>query len=402
MPTVTNKEIAGRNRVTWIFPVMLLAAVLQNYYDIGEMFAGGGVALYKYEGPIIYKLGKDFIYLALLVVIVWRAISIRKSPISYYSFCLIALVTFLSIFSALVNGLFVAAMGLRWALPFVLFMLLRDWSGTLDARGAVRWLIIGLMACLGAQLYQIFNMPPVFGEVLPGIPARTPGIFAAPNSAAFFACTSAAGIMVFAPENKKLQMISMIFASCISLLAQSGTGIVTSFVLILRIMTGRSAVLFWGMALLTVIFSIPNLDFLMMREDYVELSGGGRIDALSHIVKNTVLSLSNFGIYTNAANLLTRNPEDQLAPDSLVASWIGNFGVLTLLSITLTYLFIRRQMRVVDWTRAAPCVIVLAIFAMTTIVFEAFPMNIYLALSLWSARRIQEPFKRIQAPTKTN
>lgn len=399
MPTVIDKEIADRNRVTWIFPAMLLAAVLQNYYDIGEMFTGGGVALYKYEGPIIYKLGKDFIYFALLTVIVWRALTIRKSPLSYYSFYLIALVAFLFIFSALINGLFVAAMGLRWALPFVLFMLLRDWSATLDARGAVRWLLIGLIACLGAQLYQIFNMPPVFGEVLPGIPARTPGIFAAPNSAAFFACTSAACIMVFAPENKKLQMISVILASFISLLAQSGTGIVTSFVLILRIMTGGSAVLFWSMALLTVIFSVPNLDFLMMREDYVELSGGGRIDALFHIVKNTMLSLSNFGIYTNAANLLTRNPEDQLAPDSLVASWIGNFGVLSLLSMVLTYLFIRRQMRIVDWTRAAPCVIVLAIFAMTTIVFEAFPMNIYLALALWSARRIQGPLKRIQAPT---
>ncbi|MGH8846605.1 MAG: hypothetical protein ACREXQ_05080, partial [Polaromonas sp.] len=126
-------------------------------------------------------------------------------------------------------------------------------------------------------------------------------------------------------------------------------------------------------------------------EDYVELSGGGRLDAFLDIARDSAFSVARFGLYTNTANLQSANPEDQLAPDSLMASWAGNFGFFAVLAAVLSALFIRYRMRAVDWSGAMPCVLVFGIFSMTTIVFEAFPMNLYLALGIWSARRATLP-----------
>jgi hypothetical protein len=41
----------------------------------------------------------------------------------------------------------------------------------------------------------------------------------------------------------------------------------------------------------------------------------------------------------------------------------------------------------IDWKRAMPCVVVLGLFSLTTVVFEAFPMNLYLAFGIWLSRK---------------
>ncbi len=374
---------------TWLFPLLLAATLLQNYYDLTAIFAGENLALYSYEGPIFYKIGKDIIYLLLMLLVLRTAYKRKRSPLTDYSLALISLILVLAIVSAVFNGPIVAVIGLRWAFPFILFLLLRDWSEALDTLSATRWLFIGMFVCLSAQIYQLFNMPPVFGELFSGISARTPGIFMAPNSAAFFACASAACIMVFSTEHSKTKVSAVIFSMLISMLAQSGTGIIASVFLMLWMISGRSFTLFFVLALFMLLTAIPNLNELTMRDDYVEASGGGRLDSLYHIIDVSIFSLSGFGIFTNAANLQSNNPEDQVAPDSLIASWIGNFGASSIVAVGLVVVFIRYRMRTIDWGIAAPCVITLAAFSMTTIVFEAFPMNIYLALGIWSARKLK-------------
>ncbi|MGH8833280.1 MAG: hypothetical protein ACREXV_19675 [Polaromonas sp.] len=378
-------------RVKWLFPAMLMAAVLQNFHDLSLLFSEGSLSLFRYDGPIIYKALKDILYVSVLAAILYRAQKTARSPLTGYSGALIALILFMVALSMLANGFVAGLIGLRWIFPFMLFLLMGDWSEVLDTAAAVPWIVLGLAGCLVVQVYQLFYMPPVFGEIFPGVPARTPGFFVAPNSTAFFACVSAACVMVFAPSKLKLRVLAVGLALMVSALAQSGTGIVTAVLLGLRLMCGRHRQVFWMATLCALALALPNLDFLTMREDYVELSGGGRLDAFLDIARDSAFSVARFGLYTNTANLQSANPEDQLAPDSLMASWAGNFGFFAVLAAVLSALFIRYRMRAVDWSGAMPCVLVFGIFSMTTIVFEAFPMNLYLALGIWSARRATLP-----------
>ena len=378
-PSQSRENAAG----IWLVPALLIATLFQNYYDLSAILDGEKLALYAYEGPLIFKLGKDAIYITLLAVVARRAFKFQQSPMTDYALMTFCIIAMLFVFSALVNGPIVALLGIRWSLPFLLFFILRDWARAIERKQAIRWLMAGMITCLAAQIYQLFNMPPVFGEVLPGIPARTPGIFIAPNSTAFFACASAAFILALSGGLGKFSAVCIALAIIISLLAQSGTGMIVSFILGFRALTSKRPAIFWTISLLIVLATVPNLDSLTQRDDYVSASGGGRLKVLADITQKSALEIHNFGVFTNAANLQSDNPKDQVAADSLVASWIGNFGGAAPLLFALTCLFITFNMRKVNWKIAAPCAITFAFFSMTTIVFEAFPMNIFVAIGLW-------------------
>lgn len=366
---------------------MIVVAIIQNFHDLSLFFLEERLSLFRYDGPIIYKLLKDIFYISFFIAILRGLKKFHRSVLTDYSGIFIVLIVFMTILSMLHNSFAVGLIGLRWIFPFILFLLMRNWSEYLDVAVAVKWILMGLMVCFVVQLYQLFYMPPVFGEIFPGIPARTPGFFVAPNSTAFFACASAACVMVFIPVKLKLNALAVGLALMISTLAQSGTGMVASVLLCLRLICRRHKYAFWIISFFTITVALTNLDVLTMRQNYVELSGGGRLDAFLNIARDSFFSMSRFGLSTNTANLYSENPEDQLAPDSLMASWVGNFGVFSMLAALLVVLFIRYRMQPVDWSRAMPCVLVFGIFSMTTIVFEAFPMNMYLALGIWSARR---------------
>lgn len=371
----------------WLFPLLLVATLFQNYYDIMAIMSGEPLALYQHDGPIVFKILKDLLYLLICVCVMLWAIRSNKLPLNNISVVIYACVAFAAAISLLLNDAMTALIGVRWALPFLIFFALGDWTRSFDRSRVILWLLIGLLLCLFAQIYQLFNMPPIYGEVLPGIPARTPGIFLAPNSTAFFACASLACLMACADHKRALTVQACLLALTICVLTQSGTGIIVCLILILRLVVPNSTALFLLIALICVGLVLPNLNSLTMREDYIALSGGGRLAVLFDIVKAEAFSFGSFGTYTNASNLMSDDPQAMVAVDSLVASWLGNFGILSTLIVLLVLLFVRNCMPEIDWKRAMPCVVVLGLFSLTTVVFEAFPMNLYLAFGIWLSRK---------------
>lgn len=380
----------------WLFPALLVATLFQNFYDISAVLSGQPLALYSYDGPIFFKLGKDLLYIALFFSALVTAFRLRKTSLSDYSIIILICLSFLFLCSVIANGLLIATLGLRWAFPFILFLLLRDWMSMLNIGRARSWMFYGLLICLLAQVYQLFFMPPVYGEILPGISARTPGIFIAPNSAAFFGCVSAACIMSCSNTKSSESGYAAILAVFISALAQSGTGIVTSLILVTFWIMGNHRTMFWIFSTIIFIAAFSNLNTLTQREtDYVKVSGGGRVEVLTNITEVALPYFTNFGKYTNATNLSSTDPERAVAVDSLLASWIGNFGILALPILFAVGMLALTRMRHIDWRRSLPCIIVLMIFSTTTIVFEAFPMNIMLVFGILSSSKA-----RIQACKK--
>ena len=375
----------GTTTGAWLFPVVLVATLVQNYFNLMTLLSGGGLDIGSYSGPIWLKVGKDLVYGMLLVAVAVQALRLRRTPVSDHAFAILLVVGMMALVSLLANGAMIAALGVRWAIPFLLFLLMGDWAPRIEPRKAVFWLLSGTVLCLAAQVYQLFNMPPVFGEVLPGIPARTPGIFIAPNSTAFFACASAAAVRAYAPQERSWGWAAVLLALVVSLLAQSGTGIVAAAILVLQMGSARRPAAFWVLATLGGAAIFLSLDRITQRDDYVALSGGGRVEVFLDIVRRSFVSIGSFGVFTNAANLQVATAQEKVASDSLVASWLGNLGLMAVPAAILTFLFVKERMRPMDWSRAGPCLIVFALFAMTTIVFEAFPMNLYLALGLWAS-----------------
>ena len=388
-----NRQMGRTSRTVgaWLLPLILIATVLQNYFDIEAILNGATLNLTAYEGPIIFKILKDIIYLTLLFSVAWLALQTKRWPTSTtaVAFGLVLLISFT--ISLALNDFIIAAIGLRWATPLVIFLVVRDFSARINPKPATLWLLLGMLLCLFAQIYQLFHMPPIYGEILGGWPARTPGFFLAPNSTAFFACSCCACISVFANEKYRTRLFAACVALLICLLAQSGTGIVTATVLLIWIAKGRFSTPSLVAATIIGALVFFNLDTITMREDFVAVSGGNRVEVFIDTLAVALTSIGNFGIYTNAGTLQENAFAIDFAADSLWASWFGNFGILAPLQLAIFALFLLTDMRIVNWRVAFPCVLVFLLFSMTTIIFEAFPMNLLLGIGIWSSQKIPRP-----------
>jgi hypothetical protein len=384
-----NKRVGG-----WVVPLLLIVALFQNYYDIVSVMNGGVLKLYKIEGPVWIRFTKDVTYIFIIVSILYYAFRTRTKAFGFV-FCSVFLIcVMLALISSQMDDPLTAVIGLRWATPLLIFLIAVCWSQDFDGAKAIPWAYTGMLICLGLQFYQLFYMPPVYGTIF-GLSARTPGIFLAPNSASFFGCALAAFIHVYSRTAFKHLLISSIIAFAISALAQSGTGIVVCFALLMQTFFSRLQLVLFVAVGISIPMIFSNLDRVLNRDDFVEISGGGRIDRLNDIIQESAFSFDNFGFYTNAANLADENSEYRVAVDSLVASMIGNFGITFLAIIVLLGLFIFKNFRDVNLKIVFSPLIVFTMFSFTTIIFEAYPMNIVLVLALWGAVKMSQPRNRI-------
>ena len=373
------------------FLVILAVTLSQNFYDLLSVMDGAGLNLMAYEGPLFIKLLKDVVYSALLALSI--ALLLRRGYLPIIPLTILLLIFAAFALSAVRHDLVTGLIGLRWSAPLILFMLMADLPRLVHRKNSSWCLIFGLTICIGAQIYQLFNMPPIHGEVF-GLAARTPGFFLAPNSAAFFACSSAACVAALMPNDRLLKIVSSVLAITICLLAQSGTGIITAAILIVWQFSGRINWSFAALGALVFAVLFLNLNAITMRNDYVAESGGIRVQVFMDVLAKSFDSFGDFGVYTNAAILR----EGTLAPafvlDSLWASLFGNFGLLSLLLFPLFALFVFVDMRHMNWQRAMPAAITFFLFSMTTIVFEAFPMNLLLSLAIWCSLANDDPERR--------
>lgn len=389
-PPIPKKMIAvhrAKRVGAWCVPLIMLFALFQNYYDLQAVMAGESLKLYQAQGPLIIRALKDVSYFLIAIAIVFHAYREHKNPFGVTFFAVLTICLSLAIVSIGEHDALTAALGLRWAAPLILFIMMKDWARDFDGRKAMPWIYGGMLVCLTLQIYQLFNMPPVYGTIF-GLSARTPGIFLAPNTASFFGCACAAFIHVYSRNSFRHSMAASLLAVAISALAQSGTGVVVCFALLLQSFFARAQALVVLAMVLIVPAIFANLDTLLSRDGFVELSGGGRIDRFWEIVQDSAFAFNNFGYYTNAAGLADEASQFRKAVDSLVASMIGNFGLTLVFVLVTLFLFIYRNFHGATLKLVFSPIIVFVIFAFTTIIFEAYPMNILLGLAFWGTRNL--------------
>ena len=388
LPAARRVRASRVRRVgAWCVPLIMLSALFQNYYDLQSVMSGESLKIYQAQGPIVVRALKDISYALIGIAIIVHAYRNRVNALGLTFFSILTICLSLAIISSGEHGALTAALGMRWAAPLILFIMMKEWTRGFDGRKSFPWIYGGLFVCMGLQVYQLFNMPPVYGTIF-GLSARTPGIFLVPNSASFFGCACAAFIHVYSRNSFRHSIVASLLALAISALAQSGAGVIACFALLMHSLFARAQILLFVGAIAAALLAFLNLDALLFRSDFVEISGGGRVERFWEIVRDASFSLNNFGDYTNAANLANSQAQFRKAVDSLVASMIGNFGAMLVVVLIILGLFVFRNFKGISFATLFSPLVVFIVFALTTIIFEAYPMNILLALTIWGMRNV--------------
>lgn len=219
-----------------------------------------------------------------------------------------------------------------------------------------------------------------------GFSIRNPGFFLLPNTSAFFIIIITYLVLYHFDIKEKIKIRYIFFSFLSMLLTASGTGIFVF--LILNIIYFTKKIILPVFLMLSPIFLYLILIFIeyMRGTGYISISGGTRLKILMDMFNSASLISSDFGKFTNAYVLL-RGDGDIM--DSTWAALLGNYGFLpsVILVLILIFLFIYSLIDL-DKSKISLLIIILS-FSSTTIIFEAYPMNILLAIIFPSAFKIK-------------
>ncbi|MCX2532803.1 hypothetical protein OQ486_04815 [Plesiomonas shigelloides] len=377
-----NYEKNIENVVIRLYFILISFTSVMSVFDQIPMYSGTFTTLSSVGVFPAFKFIKDIIlavlFFALLPIFLYRAKN--KTLIFTLLFLLFVFISAFYTYFTTREIYFLA--GFRWILPVFIIIMLEVIELKKTERAFTCLILYIFIVNISTQIYQLAFMPHWFGTSGFGLSSRVMGIFMAPNTSAFFTCTAIAFLAYKKNYFGVKQVMAIISLGFISiLLTRSGTGLITLVVLLTIFLIPMRYIIFSALALsivLPIIFT--NLDGLLNRENYVALSGIGRLNLIISSFERVGVLSSEFGYNTNTANLLfsmlepTKNYE---AADSIVASIQGNLGYFgSVMYICAVFYFIYNALKNKNGARLS-IICVYAIFGMTTVIFEAFPM-IYL------------------------
>ena len=375
--------------INTVVVLVVVTGVLQNLFEIWTLFLNKSYSFTAYEGPLVFKIFKDVFVVFLIILSLVFGWLKKSKPLTLETlFCMLMVVS-LFFFSSMANGVMIAAAGLRWFLPVILFMVFRSFAGDVKIEMLTKLLYALLSVCVGLQVLQLFYMPPIYGVIGPDLAARVPGFFIFPNTTAFFASVATSCVLVYGTSHF-MRVSSVILCAVSSGLAQSGTGILVSLFLTLFYFLGRYRKLIICVAPLVLIPILFFLDDITGRDDFLALSGGGRLEIFSRIVATKFASFDSFGLFTNTGVLVSGRffeggDDVAIVADSMFAAMAGNLGLYSLLVVFSLACYLWNRTAEIDWPRLMPVAGVYLLFSFTTIISEAYPMNLLMTFLMWSS-----------------
>lgn len=324
---------------------------------------------------ILFKIGKDIIFVLIYIESIFYYIKKNAYPkyIGYFSllFCIILLsILYTS------NTLLILS-GLRWCHMFFLIFCLYRVVDDVFMLKLYRTFKIVFIIHLCSQCFELFLMPPLFGQNSLGLAARVPGIFTYPNTAASFTCTFYL-LYILCGERKKIYLL-FIFVSLI--ITMSSTGVIVGLALwyinyLKRVKSVKITIISF---ILLIPIILINLDTLAGRKQgESEISGTERINIFSSAIENSELFSSSFGIATNTAYNL--EIENSIIADSTIIACYVNLGIMGFLLLLVPLFFASLYIVKFNLDRLFLFVAWGIGVSLPTIVMEAFPANMILAI----------------------
>jgi hypothetical protein len=383
-------RIPSREQAYWLFTAVLLG-IWQSQPEIAAALQEGGLDYTVYLGSLWIKLVKDAYLLTLWAYLVlWIK---DPFPGSVRAACgwIYAVSGCAFVLAGVIASPLLALAGVRWILPLFLLLELRRLWGRPRAPGQIALALAVLLAVnLALQIARMFYFPPIWGERW-GLVARAPGLFLLPNTNALFVTACAAISIDLVGKRHFLSRVALALALVATLLSQSAGGLIACLVLAAHMVFRRMSFLLPTVGVAASLFLLTSTA-LLGREGFLEYSGGERIEKLLSSV-GELLGPGSFGAYTNAGFMLAAADTSgslgnttAVISDSFYVSAIGNFGAFVIPVAALLWLALRqsaRHMRRRGQRIGMASLLCLGTFAFSTVVSEAFPMNVMLAAGVW-------------------
>lgn len=351
-----------------------LIVPLLSFGEISALFSG---ALSDQTSSIsgLIKFTKDIIF-ALLILLGFSYYLIKakvsRKPLIIFLFSVILIIPSI-LLSATADPLMLLS-GLRWFLPFFLVFFIYEAINRKFISKLARVLLLLFFVHLAAQVLQALFASSWYGVSYFGLNARNPGLFLIPNTGAFFTLVLTYFFLFLADfrAKTKLLLIPLCFLSI--LLTLSGTGFLLFFFVVFFYLFSYKNLILLPIILVSVIpafFYGLNL-FLSRGDSYIEESGGTRLSIFIDVVNSAGLFSENFGLGTNSYVLLGGG----MIMDSLYASLLMNTGYFGFLTFVFTFFIALAFSFYSADKKLFTFLLFMAAYAATTILFEAYPMNL--------------------------
>jgi hypothetical protein len=371
--------------------LILVAVLLTPLFSAGEVYAllRGLVHSQAIAYTPTYIKGLKDLFLLLIagVGILGVLLSGRVSRLAVPSAVLLLYVLAVVIPSALVDPRMAAA-GLRWILPVFLIFLLTRYVDEPFLRRLARLMGVLLIAHVALQVLQLFFMARWYGVTAFGLAARVPGIFFIPSTAAFFSILSLFFGVAFLRRGR-LRTAVLFLAPASVVLTQSGSGMMVLAALGVLFALGPTRTLvalpFAPVFAAALLMLLPRLTG--RGDDYVQISGGTRVEIFAEVLTRGEWFPLLFGHATNTAvvdaHSMAAAGEGEalwIIADSTYASIVGNLGIpglVALIASGILWMIVLLAHRRVDLYAFTG---IYALFGFTTIITEAYPMNLIFAV----------------------
>lgn len=375
--------------IQYLILLALLLTPIFSFYEVLALITGTLTSQTEALTPIYIKVMKDVFFALIILLSIFKIL--RKMMVNKYVifFLFLASIIVCNICLTLISGgnYMMVLAGIRWSIPILLpFFLIGIVNGEF-MRKIDKMLIFLFFLHFVLQIYQLFTMQFWFGANVLGLAARTPGIFMIPNTAAFFTVLCWFFFNYYGNFTRRQMAFIHIWTGISVLLTMSGAGIIVYILLLFISAIDRRhlkiALFFSPMIIVLLLLVITSISG--RTEDYIERSGGARLQIFVDELTNANLLTDSFGIGTNTGVLFASSNMGSSGGkivDSTYASMIANTGLLGFaFFIGVALLWLYNAMRI-NRQYTYSFTIIFGLFGATTIIFEAYPINLLFSICL--------------------
>jgi hypothetical protein len=365
-------------------PVLILVGIiitpLLSFQEVLSFIQGFLASQTEVLTSIYIKSLKDILLFSLLILGSVGQLFYRKKMNNIGVMILFLLISFivLSLLCSINNSALTHLAGFRWALPLFLPFFIYPFIDEVTIRKLGKLLNVLFVIHIGLQLMQLFFAGSWFGYNALGLSSRNPGFFLIPSTGGFFTICVFYVNTYLIRQTVRVRFYLIFWTFISAVLTGSGTALVVWTILFLILVMNKGLI---SLAPLFIVcltpFYLIIFDVLLSRPtNYIEKSGGDRINIFVNTFIDSGWISTSFGKGTNTAVLLGNGR----ILDSMYTSILFNLGLVAFIIFCLLITWMGIQAIIRKSKTQIGFVLLIALFSATVIITEAYPMNLILVV----------------------
>lgn len=332
------------------------------------------------------RIFKEIVLILIVVLSLIRSIVTHHFNKTYRIFVFFMILLLVVLLNSINCPNLVIICGLRWYIPFFLFVFMYDIVDFELMTKIYRVMRIVFIIHVSLQIYELFYMPHIFGDsIVGGLAGRVPGIMSLSHASALFACIFYMLLPKFEKNEKTIKIFTLLVVVSLALV-MSTTGVIVFgtlyFVNRYNKLLNSNKILYMLVPLLAVLL-YGSADTITGRiEGSSESSFGTRLDQFVNLFANSEWVSSKFGMVTNGLIIMNQQGNtnvNAIFGDSFYNSIIVNLGLIAFFLFVGFVLCVIRYSISHNFGYLLCFMMLFSLCSVSTIVVEIFPANIILS-----------------------